>query len=157
MAKIDPNIIADGFQFNMRVITPLVDGLTHEDSLLVAAFGGNCINWILGHVLVSVQRALELVDAPLVYDDLSQYETGSDPLSAEQAIPFDKLLGALDTATNRAADGIRQLSDEDMHAPYGDDNTVGGRLHGLYWHETYHIGQLELLRRLAGKTEKVFG
>ena len=157
MAKIDPNIIANGFQFNTRVITPLVDGLTHDDSLLVPEFGGNCINWILGHILVSLQRALALVDASLVYDDLSQYETGSEPLAAVQAIPLDELLAALDTAANRAAEGIRTLSEEEMNAPYGDDNTVGGRLHGLYWHETYHIGQLEPLRRLAGHTEKVFG
>jgi hypothetical protein len=33
--------------------------------------------------------------------------------------------------------------------------TVGQRVLGLYFHETYHVGQLELLRQLAGTGDKV--
>jgi hypothetical protein len=33
--------------------------------------------------------------------------------------------------------------------------TVGQRLFGLYFHQTYHIGQTELLRQLAGVNDKV--
>ena len=29
------------------------------------------------------------------------------------------------------------------------------RLQSLLWHETYHVGQLELLRQLAGTDDKV--
>ena len=32
---------------------------------------------------------------------------------------------------------------------------LGTLLHFANWHETYHVGQTELLRALAGKTDKV--
>jgi hypothetical protein len=36
-----------------------------------------------------------------------------------------------------------------------DDQTVGKQITFLQWHETYHLGQLEPLRQLAGKNDKV--
>jgi uncharacterized damage-inducible protein DinB len=33
--------------------------------------------------------------------------------------------------------------------------TVGQRAFFLYFHETYHVGQTELFRQLAGKNDKV--
>jgi hypothetical protein len=33
--------------------------------------------------------------------------------------------------------------------------TVGDRIAGLHWHETYHTGQLDILRQLAGKDDGV--
>jgi hypothetical protein len=33
--------------------------------------------------------------------------------------------------------------------------TMGRRLFGLYFHETFHTGQTELLRQLAGTDDKV--
>jgi hypothetical protein len=32
---------------------------------------------------------------------------------------------------------------------------LGDEIEGLAWHETYHLGQLELLRQLAGKNDQV--
>jgi hypothetical protein len=32
---------------------------------------------------------------------------------------------------------------------------LGGVLAFLNWHEAYHVGQLELLRQLAGKNDQV--
>jgi hypothetical protein len=32
---------------------------------------------------------------------------------------------------------------------------LGGFLAFLDWHESYHVGQLELLRQLAGKVDKI--
>ncbi|NHZ72498.1 MAG: hypothetical protein GWP17_05390, partial [Aquificales bacterium] len=32
---------------------------------------------------------------------------------------------------------------------------VGDRIASLHWHETYHTGQLEILRQLAGKNDSV--
>jgi hypothetical protein len=36
-----------------------------------------------------------------------------------------------------------------------DDETVAEKIAFSHWHETYHVGQLELLRQLAGKNDKV--
>ena len=49
-------------------------------------------------------------------------------------------------------------SDEDMLRPIQvgqQTRTVAERLFFLYFHETYHTGQTELLRQLTGKNDKV--
>jgi|GEM_PF-5021639 len=39
--------------------------------------------------------------------------------------------------------------------PEGADQDVGAQLSFLSWHETYHTGQTEYLRQLAGKDDQV--
>ncbi len=41
-----------------------------------------------------------------------------------------------------------------MAASWGR-GTTAEMLHFLCWHETYHIGQTELLRQVIGKNDKV--
>lgn len=36
-----------------------------------------------------------------------------------------------------------------------DERTLGERVLGLYFHETYHTGQTEILRQLAGVDDRV--
>jgi len=50
------------------------------------------------------------------------------------------------------------VTSADLDAPNPDGGslaTVGTRLHFLYIHDTYHTEQTELLRTLAGRTDKV--
>ena len=58
---MDAELITGIFEINYNVIKQQVDGLTHEDSLLQLPFRGNCLNWVLGHILVSRNRALTLI------------------------------------------------------------------------------------------------
>ena len=39
--------------------------------------------------------------------------------------------------------------------PAGHERSLGEQLSFLSWHETYHVGQTEALRQLAGKNDKV--
>ncbi len=47
------------------------------------------------------------------------------------------------------------VSQEALNMPYGEDReqTVGSRIAYLHWHETYHVGQLEILRQVSGERE----
>ena len=40
-------------KMNNRVININLEGITQEESLLSPEPGGNCINWVLGHMLIS--------------------------------------------------------------------------------------------------------
>jgi hypothetical protein len=157
---INPGWLAIDMERNHRVITRLTDGLTHADSLLVPPSGGNCLNWVLGHIAVSRDRMLALVGAAPLWDasTAAPYVTGSEPLTAESAgvLPLERLLADLAASSEALITALRGKSPDDMLAEV-DGAPVGQVVLGLFWHETYHIGQLEQLRRLAGKTEKVFG
>ena len=44
-----------------RVVGANLAGLTHEDSLVQPRPGGNCLNWVLGHLLTVYDGTLPLL------------------------------------------------------------------------------------------------
>jgi uncharacterized damage-inducible protein DinB len=67
------------------------------------------------------------------------------------------LLGAWDRANDRIDQGLATLPDDalDRPAPFSPGNdpneTVGSLISTVLFHQTYHGGQLGVLRRVAGK------
>ena len=57
---MDKKMIQGLFETNYWVVTNQTKGLTHEDSLLQLPFRGNCLNWVLGHCLVSRESVLKM-------------------------------------------------------------------------------------------------
>ncbi len=139
------------------VIQHMTEGLTHADSLLLPAAGGNCLNWVLGHLVTERDEALGwLGQAPLWTEAETQiYQRRSEPLvEAAQALPLERILGDLAQTQEQMLARLATVTPEELAAPSGE-STVGERLTFMLWHETYHVGQLELLRHLAGKHEQV--
>ena len=66
-----------------RVVRMNVEGLTHEESLIQPRPDGNCLNWIVGHLVWAYAGALPLVgQSPMLEQDrLSQYARGGAPLT----------------------------------------------------------------------------
>ena len=59
-------------------------------------------------------------------------------------------------AQRRTAEYWENLVPEHLAKPLGralpdGSDTLGGAIRFLVWHEAYHLGQLGMLRRLAGK------
>jgi uncharacterized damage-inducible protein DinB len=65
---------------------------------------------------------------------------------------MEKLIGDLDLSQKRIAEALGQMSEGELLQEAETDRglkPVAQHLAGLHWHETYHTGQLELLRDLA--------
>jgi hypothetical protein len=142
------------------VIKKQAEGLTQAQSLIQPQPAGNCFNWVVGHIITGRNSVLlALGEAPLWSEaELAGYKRESEPItSADQAQPFDRLLADLDKTHEKIVVALESVSAEKLAQPLASDpaRSVGERLAFLHWHETYHTGQLELLRALAGKTEKV--
>lgn len=134
------------------------NGITHEDSLLQLPFRGNCMNWVIGHILQSRDIMLTVLgDMPQLSEaEANLYKTGSEPIvDGSRALLLDDLLARYYVSTDRIIARMNESTPEFLLAPYSDTLTKLERLQGLIWHETYHIGQLEPLRQLAGKNDKV--
>jgi hypothetical protein len=155
------NDLAEAFARNVRVIKMQADGLTHADSLLQPPFRGNCLNWIVGHIALSRDEVLEtLGEPPVMSADGARYKRGSEVLADADAdaLPLEELLARLDRAQERIAAALSRMDEAAMarELTLGDRKlTVGQRAFFLYFHETYHVGQTELLRQLAGKNDQV--
>jgi uncharacterized damage-inducible protein DinB len=161
MARSDREILIDNFAFNQNVIHRQTDGLTHADSLLQLPFRGNCLNWVLGHILDTRNTVLKLLGAQPVFtkEEASLYGHGSDPITGEgKALPLERLLADLDESQNRIATALQSISPEALAAEiemWKGKTPLVEHLGFLNWHETYHVGQLELLRQLAGKNDAI--
>lgn len=138
------------------------DGLSHEEMLLQPPFRGNCFNWVLGHILTNRDKVLLLLgEEPLFTEsEVARYARGSDPVvGAETAVHSQRLLEAVKISQNKIEAGLAAAAPEALNAIYDEEQnlTVLDRLEGLHWHETYHTGQLELLRQLAGTDDRIVG
>ena len=138
---------------NTRMLETNLDGVTHEEAL-VQPPGGNCINWLLGHILSYRNGALAMLGLEPVSDagDLARYERGSEPIrgDGEGVLPLDRLRAAVDSARDRLAGALEGATPEKLAEPT-ERGPLGDRLAFLLMHETYHIGQIALLRRIAGR------
>ena len=143
-----------------QVLRVNVDGITHEESLIQPQPGGNCLNFIVGHLVCVYNNALPLLGQQPVLpaDRIGRYDRGSQPMTdSGEAMDFGELLKAWREATKRFDAGLADLSQEDLDrkAPFSPgnnpDETVGSLLGFVSFHQAYHVGQTALSRRLIGK------
>lgn len=137
-----------------------VEGLTHEESLVQPRPGGNCLNWVVGHLLWTYDYNLPVLEQEPVMgtNPLKRYERGSAPLrDPTEAMGFQELLTAWDEASRRMDAGLASLTADVLDQPAqrspddDPDETVRERLTGVLFHQSYHVGQTALLRRIAGR------
>ena len=153
---ISSDVIARYFKRNHYVLHMQVKGLSHEDSLMTPPFRANCLNWVLGHIVVYRGRALVLLGGEPVWDEdqAAPYNRESEPLLTQDAQPLEQIVADLDVSQKRLDAALAELTVEDLERVV-DDRTLAERLTFDYWHEAYHTGQTELLRQVAGTDDKV--
>lgn len=143
------------------VITRQTEGITHEDSIQQLPFRGNCMNWVLGHIISSRGRMLKLLEKEpvLTEEENGHYESGSEPITDDTyALQFERLMDMLRQTTEQITTAVNESSEEFLAEVVDDEkgSTRLDALSGLIWHETYHVGQFEYLRQAVGKNDKIF-
>jgi uncharacterized damage-inducible protein DinB len=150
------DVLRQQFALVYRVAEANASGLTHEDSLRQPSPGGNCSNWILGHMVGAHNSVMRLLGEEPVWEDESLARAATEPITERhQAIPWETLCERFITSRDRCLAAIEGLTDEQLGEggftdPFGDACTRGELLSLLAFHQTYHAGQLGLSRRLAG-------
>ena len=143
-----------------KIVFRNLEGVTHEESLAQPQPAGNCLNWVLGHLVNVYDGVLPLLGQKPVLGKniLARYERGTPPLrNPGEALPLPDLIAAWDEASERVKVGLADLTPEKLDAPApasprNDPNETVRSLLGLVcFHQAYHAGQLGILRRLAGK------
>ena len=137
-----------------------MEDINHQESLHQPQPAGNCLNWVLGHLLFVYQQIFPLLGQRPVMGEgtLDRYRRGSAPLvDPTEAVSWTELREAWEEVTRRVDAGLVNLSPEilDSPAPFSPsknpDETVRSLLALVFFHQAYHAGQAGLLRRLAGK------
>jgi len=153
--------LLQSFRLTNHILKLQTDGLSHADSVLQPPFRGNCLNWVVGHIIEGRDSALKLMGKEPLLDDWSavRYKTDSEPITSnEQALPLEDLLKALDLSQQRIETSLERTTPDELGRSVqfrGSEQLLGQAIAGLHWHETYHTGQLELLRQLAGTNDAI--
>lgn len=139
-----------------------LDGLSHADSLLQPQPGGNCLNWVMGHLVGNLVDILNVLggESPDGLLNLDRYGFGSEPVCGDEAglIELPALRDAYGHLTEAINTRLAEMkeTDFDQEIDFWQGTSRRGYVAFFYFfHHTYHIGQLEQLRNLAGKTEEV--
>jgi DinB superfamily len=151
---IPPEQLVQTFKSNHWLACRHLEGLSHEESLLQPEFQANVLNWVLGHIINGRNEALLFLGKPSLWGDeqAGLYRTGSASLEASVALPLERLMADFDESQADLEVALAEASElflsETVDTRFGE-RTRWQHISGLGWHETYHIGQLELLRQLA--------
>ena len=137
--------------------------LTEEQALNQPEPGDNCINWVAGHLVQTRGITLSLLglELPFASNKYDRYKRSSEPVqngqtNNNQTIPLQEILTDFSATRKPLQAGLQSLTQEHANtpapfSPFNNENeTVGSLLAGMFFHESYHVGQLGLLRRLAG-------
>lgn len=161
MIPID--VLSAAYARNLEIIKMQTKNLSHQDSLIQLPFRSNSLNWVVGHLLANRCNIFRLLDAEdlLPAVDLSHYERESDPIQGEGkgVLPLKELIGYLEETQINLSHLLEAETPESLQRPM-EYRTRGEKplaywLFFLYFHDSYHVGQTELLRQAAGTDDKI--
>lgn len=145
-----------------KIIEEQTRDLTHTDSLLQPLPAGNCLNWVLGHLITSQLAIISAIGGipPFDVNVVARYERDSEPIYGDEpgVLKLPVLLDLLEQVNSTVNTLLGGLDENafSREIQIGERKmTLGWRIFFLHFHFTYHIGQLEYLRQLAGKLDKV--
>jgi hypothetical protein len=154
---IEPADLVAAFERNTRIIEMQSDGLSHEDSLIQTEYNINCLNWVTGHVVQYRDEMFAFLgnERLLSPEAAERYARESHPIieDAPDVIALDELVVLARKSQDRIAGVLGAMSGAQFaEARTSNDRnvTVGSRVFFYYFHDTYHVGQTELLRQVAG-------
>ena len=147
---------------NLGIIKAQTQGLSHADSLLQFPFRGNCLNWVLGHIVDNRNTMLRFLGEEAILSEAHAKRYGYDSElvcgGADDILTLEQLLMALEQSQSALAAKLQKMTVEELAREvqsFLGTTTLGQLIFYLYWHESYHTGQTETLRQLAGKNDKV--
>ena len=150
------------FTIENNLIQSQTEGLSQADTLIQPQPSGNCMNWVLGHILESQVTMLTVLGgiSPVDPAGLAIYKRESEPVTANRpgVLPVESLLEGVNSVHAALVAYLAEMSDADFSREIQQGErkfTLGGRFLFLHFHYTYHVGQLELLRQLAGRSDKI--
>jgi hypothetical protein len=131
-------------QSNEQMLLHKLEGVQEAHAAHRAAHNCNDMRWVLGHIAYWRNEMITLLGAtPAWVDERRSQFRGMSDEPAQPTIGWElaELRAALESTGSRLA----ALLDDGPAAKQQDP-----MLRSLLQHETYHIGQLAVLRRLAG-------
>ena len=153
---IAQNLVSQ-FEFNQVTLRRLLEDVSQDDSLQAPKPDVNTINWLLGHIIATRNRLLDMVKVEGFWGDaeMAMYERGSKKFDPAKAKHLVALRAALETSFEHIQRALpakeATFGDAATRRFIRDGETLGEQVGYYVCHEDYHVGQIGLIRRLLGK------
>jgi hypothetical protein len=147
---------------NLELIKEQIKDVSDSEMLIQPPNGGNCMLWTLGHLTQGLNVILGFLggERPKDLADLSRFDRGSEPILRPEPglMTASELMEVYETLHQAVLEKLASMShaDFDEEVPgFSGPARRGWIFFFMEFHHAYHIGQLEILRNLAGHTEKL--
>ncbi|GAK60529.1 hypothetical protein U27_00426 [Candidatus Vecturithrix granuli] len=146
--------IASNYQKNTGFLQYLLNGLTDND-MLTRTGESNTIGWILGHLILHRGKTLQLLKIPCeIHESENAFERGVEK-NVELKIDVAQAIKDLMSRGEQLVKRILELDKADLQRTLdmslpGGKNDLGSGLSFAAWHETFHIGQIDLIKVAVG-------
>ena len=141
---------------NFDMVLKTAELLTEEQSLKKITGKINCANWILGHLVTGRHYLIGMSGIKPEVDPLSEiYDRGAILTPETEYKKLSEIKEAWIQISGNINNVFFQITEETLEKespinfPIGDKTILGG-LTFLLSHESYHIGQLALIRKELG-------
>jgi hypothetical protein len=148
--------LAHGFRFNEKVLGGVTSGLEGEDWLRRACPEASHAYWVLGHLAVSRRSLLRGLGKDIPHDPWeASFARGSKPVQ-ELSVAPSVLAEDVLSSGRLLQEFLGSLDEKEASSPYVRKLPDGAQTKAeaarfYLWHESYHLGQLGILRRICGK------
>jgi uncharacterized damage-inducible protein DinB len=148
------SLLSKLFELNYGALFRNLEGITHEESLVHPEPGGNSINWVLGHILATRNRVLLLLGIePIWPQDMAHRYSGRDDAgwTRENAVDLKSIATDLARSQQALMSALDHVTGKALSARSDDGRTLAEVLGFFHFHESYHVGQVAILRRIVGR------
>jgi uncharacterized damage-inducible protein DinB len=142
------------YEFSYGALFRNLEGLTHEESLVQPRPAGNTLNWVLGHIVATRNRMLPMIGAPPVWPAEHAFlYSGRDEAqwNTTKAFHLDVIKTDLARSQQLIMASLDAISSAALQAPTDTGQPLIEVIGFFHFHESYHGGQVALLRRLVGR------
>jgi hypothetical protein len=127
-----------------------------DSDLMLTTGESNTIGWIFGHIILYRGKVLEQIDNHShVKENENQFDRGVEK-NKNIIMSFDENISRYMNRGEELTKVLEGITDEELKKPVdiklrGMDLDLEGYISMLIWHETFHIGQIDLIKAAVGK------
>lgn len=154
------DVLVHSLSTSQALLNRYVQDLTPEEYLHRAAPKSNCVAWIIGHLILTERKCLEvagvtaLPQLPEGFEQRFPREVTDTP--ADDYGDVTTLLPLFNTHRQQLLEAVKSLTPEQLAKPLDKPHpplftTVADFLNFMGHHVTMHAGQITLIRRSLGR------
>lgn len=128
----------------------------NDDDMMLSTGESNTIGWVLGHIVYYRGEIAKKLNMECTIKEYEKSFARGAEKNRSIKVSLEEALKDLTERGELIARAIEELGEEglkkkiDIELP-GGDGSLGSYIGFLSWHETFHLGQIDLIKAACGK------